>query len=63
MEARITYRDRPQGPVESWAIRVGTREEIMRSARELLADLREEWARAAVWVAGKRVTLGRKSDG
>jgi hypothetical protein len=34
----------------------------MRSARELLKELREEWARAVVWVDGKRVKLIRRKD-
>lgn len=63
MEADVTYRDYSGEPVKRWCTRVGTREEIMKSAHELLAELREEWPRATVWVGSKRVQLiRRKTD-
>lgn len=51
MEAAITYRDGgARAPIEKWAIRVGTKKEIMKSARGLLGNLRGRDSRAQVFV-------------
>lgn len=50
MEAAITYREGARGPIETWAIRVGKKKEIMESARGLLDDLRKENKSSQVFV-------------
>lgn len=62
-EGRIQYRERPRGELELWGIRVGTRTEIRTSAEDLLADLREEAPRAAVFVNGRRIQISKNGKG
>ena len=48
MDARIEYRECGSDPWDLWAIRVGTREEIIWSAEDLLRDLRYEFPTSKV---------------
>ena len=50
MDARIEFRDCGSDPWTLWAIRVGTREEIIESAEDLLREMREEYPGAKVQI-------------
>jgi|GEM_PF-1628196 len=52
-EAQIEFKDGP-GPWQPWAVRVGTRSEIEKSARGLLAEIREEYPRGQVSIVDGR---------
>jgi hypothetical protein len=62
MEADITFRDRPGGPIEMWGVSMGTREKIESLARDLLRELRLDWRSAKVWVGDKPIHLRKKDS-
>lgn len=52
-EAQIEYKDGP-GPWQPWAVRVGTKAEIEKSARDLLEDIKAEYSRGQVSIVDGR---------
>lgn len=62
-QSLIEYRERPRGPIETWAYQDGSRADIDLSAALLLVDLLDEGLRApAVYVDGQRITKARAAS-
>ena len=59
----IEMRETARGARETWAERLGTKREALRSAEGLLETLREDDPRAMVWLDGRRIRLPRKEEG
>ena len=62
MSRLITYREKPGWPVQTWAYHAGKPREVRDSAERLLAELRESFPRASVWIDGRGVRAPKKGE-